>query len=274
VGFVRWFQPSAPSPDLRDVLACVWSAAARGRHQLIPDGSLELLWIDGGGTWLCGPDTHSWAFHLPHGTAISGVRFRPGAAADVLGLDAHEVRDARVALSDLLGSRTGRILGERLSHAAGPARRTSVLEDVVRARRNDLGPGSTVELAALVGTDPKFGVEHLAAETGVSPRQLRRRFDRDVGYGPAFFARVARLQRFSRAAARSPGRGIAELAAQAGYVDQPHLAKDCRALAAMTPRELVDVLPDTSIAARLDHVEPRVRSVQDELGVHERRSAA
>ena len=137
---MRWFEPSAPSPDLRDVLACVWSAAALGRHDLIPDGSIELLWIDGGGTWLCGPDTHSWAFDLPPGTAISGVRFRPGAAAAVLGLDAHAVRDVRVALSDLLGSSAGRILDERLADAAGPAARTTVLEDLVRARTSDGGP--------------------------------------------------------------------------------------------------------------------------------------
>ena len=146
---MRWFQPSAPSPDLGAVLACVWSAAARGRHQLIPDGSVELLWIDGGGTWLCGPDTHSWAFHLPQGTVMSGVRFRPGAAADVLGVDVHEVRDLRVALSDLLGSKAERILAERLSDAGGPAARTTVFEDLVRARMNGRGPGSTAELAAL-----------------------------------------------------------------------------------------------------------------------------
>ena len=271
---MRWFQPSAPSLDLGDVLACVWSAVARGRHELIPDGSVELLWIDGGGTWLCGPDTHSWAFHLPPGTAISGVRFRPGAAADVLGLDAHEARDIRVALSDVLGSRAGRILAQRLCDAGDPTARTTVLEDLVRARMNERGLGSTAELAALVGSDPKFGVGQLAAETGLSTRQLRRRFDRDVGYGPAFFARIARLQRFARAAASSPGRGIAELAAHAGYVDQPHLAKDCRALAAMTPRELVDVLPRTSVAVTLDQAGPRVRSVQDEHGGLQRRSAA
>ncbi len=140
VGCVRWFQPSAPSSDLRDVLTCVWNAAALGRHELIPDGCIELLWIDGGGTWLCGPDTHSWGFALAPGTAISGVRFRPGAAADILRLDAHEVRDVRVALTDVLGSRAG-TYDRRLSDATGPAERASVLEDLVRASAGDAGRG-------------------------------------------------------------------------------------------------------------------------------------
>ena len=262
---MRWFTPSAPSPDLSSVLACRWSATSAGRHELIPDGSIELLWIDGAGTWLCGPDTHSWGFDRRPGTAISGVRFRPGAGAAVLGLDAGAVRDVRVPLADVVGARADRILSERLADAAGTAERLAVLEDVVRRRDTELSALPTADLAALVASDPGHGVERLAEETGVSNRQLRRRFDRDVGYGPAFFARVARLQRFARAAARWPRRGLAELAVVAGYVDQPHLAKDCRALAGMTPRELVTALPRTSVA---------VRSVQDAGAAPEQRSAA
>jgi AraC-like DNA-binding protein len=262
---MRWFAPAAPSPDLGSLLACRWSATSAGRHELIPDGSIELLWIDGGGTWLCGPDTCGWGFDLPPGTAISGVRFRPGAAAAVLRLDACAVRDVRVPLADVLGAKTDRILSERLADAAEPAGRLSVLEDAVRGRDTEPSAHPTADLAALVASDPRHGIERLAEDTGVSSRQLRRRFDRDVGYGPAFFARVARLQRFARAATRWPRRGLAELAVLAGYVDQPHLAKDCRAIARMTPRELVRVLPRTSVA---------VRSVQDVGAAPDRRSAA
>ncbi len=272
---MRWFRPSASSPDLRDVLACRWTATSAGRHELIPDGCLELLWIDGRGTWLCGPDTRSWAFDLPPGTAMSGVRFRPGAAAGVLRVDACELRDVRVALADLLDASAHRILAEQLESAAGPTRRLAVLEAFVRTRAAEHETGSTAELAALVASDPAYGVEQLAVETGVSSRQLRRRFDRGVGYGPAFFARIARLQRFARVAARSPGGGLAELAASAGYVDQAHLAKDCRTLADMTPRELRDVLPRTSVAVTVvDGAVRGVRSVQDAGPGDERRSAA
>jgi AraC-like DNA-binding protein len=262
---MRWFAPSGPSPDLGSVLACRWSATSAGRHELIPDGSIELLWIEGGGTWLCGPDTHGWGFDLPAGTAMSGVRFRPGAGATVVGLDACEVRDLRVPLADVVGARSERILSERLADADGPGERLTLFEDLVRRRVADPPADPTADLAALITADPGHGVERLAEQTGVSSRQLRRRFDRDVGYGPAFFARIARLQRFARAAARWPRRGLAELAVLAGYVDQPHLAKDCRALTGMTPRELVTTLPRTSLA---------VRSVQDAGVASERRWAA
>jgi transcriptional regulator GlxA family with amidase domain len=85
----------------------------------------------------------------------------------------------------------------------------------------------------------------------VSSRQLRRRFDRALGYGPAFFARIARVQRFARRAARAPHLGIAEVAAGSGYTDQAHAARDCRAIAGMTPRQLIALLPRTSVAVTL-----------------------
>jgi AraC-like DNA-binding protein len=262
VADVRWFEPFTPSPDLGDVLECQYVATTAGRHDLIPDGSMDLLWIEGTGLVLCGPDTRAWSFELSAGTEVAGVRFRPGAAAGVFGLAATDVLDERVPLSALVGSRVERIADERLAVATGAAARLALLEELVRRRRPAEGVDDTVGLAMLVGRDPAFGVDRLADETGVSTRQLRRRFDRRVGYGPAFFARIARLQRFAHAAAGAPdgpSAGLAELAVVAGYADQSHLARDCRALTDRTPRQLVEVLPRTSLAVGLGDV----RSVQD-----------
>ena len=134
----------------------------------------------------------------------------------------------------------------------------------------DLDPDGTVGLAALVADGRGCRVDELAAFSGVSSRQLRRRFDRTVGYGPAYYARIARLQRFAAGAARHPGRRLAELAADAGYADQPHLAKDCRDVAGVTPQRLVELLPRSSVDARHGDV----RSVQDGSRRREARSAA
>lgn len=68
----------------------------------------------------------------------------------------------------------------------------------------------------------------------VSERRLRRRFVQAVGYGPATYLRVTRFQRAVALAPRV--RGLAALAAAAGYSDQAHLSRDCRALTGLTPR--------------------------------------
>jgi AraC-like DNA-binding protein len=255
---MTWFRPHAPSPDLRDVLACRYVAASAGHHDLVPDGCMDLIWTEPLGVVLCGPDTRGWSFDMPEGREIAGVRFRAGAAPAVFGVPADELVDRRVPLADLLGSRPSRLLAQRLADAADDADRMDAFEALVRRRRAAVDP--IVELATAVAVDPSTTVDDLAARAGVSTRQLRRRFDRAVGYGPAYFARIARLQRFATAAVRAPGRGLAELAAGAGYVDQSHLAKDARAIVGRTPRELVGVLARSSLA--VEHADGG-RSVQD-----------
>jgi AraC-like DNA-binding protein len=86
-------------------------------------------------------------------------------------------------------------------------------------------------------------VESLRRELDLSERQLLRRCTVAFGYGPATWHRILRLQRFLELAGEThtDGRvpGLAELAQQAGYADQQHLARDARAIARATPTGLL-----------------------------------
>ena len=86
--------------------------------------------------------------------------------------------------------------------------------------------------------DPRARVHALAPELGVSTRQLRRRFESAVGYGPKRLARVLRLER-ALATARA-GQELAWAAVDAGYADQAHFGNDCRALAGISPSMLLN----------------------------------
>jgi len=63
-----------------------------------------------------------------------------------------------------------------------------------------------------------------------------------VGYGPKFLARVLRFHRFLTSAAEVPQSPapLAALAWAASYADQAHMTHECRELAGLTPRELID----------------------------------
>jgi AraC-like DNA-binding protein len=76
-----------------------------------------------------------------------------------------------------------------------------------------------------------------AARSGLGERQLRRRCEAAFGYGPKTLARVLRLQRALELARR--GVPFASVAAEAGYADQPHLAREVRALTGLPLGELV-----------------------------------
>jgi AraC-like DNA-binding protein len=80
----------------------------------------------------------------------------------------------------------------------------------------------------------------VAAELGMSARQLQRRVSDAVGYGPKMLQRVLRFQRL-QALEPAP---LAELALDAGYADQAHMTAEVTSLAGISPvRFLKDRMP-------------------------------
>lgn len=92
----------------------------------------------------------------------------------------------------------------------------------------------------MLARDVTTTVPAMADAIGLSERQLHRRCVGAFGYGPSTLRRILRLQRFLRLA-RHPGapRDLAGLAPRRRYADQPHLARDCRAIAGASPRTLL-----------------------------------
>ncbi len=115
------------------------------------------------------------------------------------------------------------------------------LEDLVQERMAD-APGvpdalvaaMVAEIVRSVPARPR-SVRDLARLAGISERQLRRRLVAAIGYGPKMFERVTRFQHFRRLASLTPGRGLASLAADAGYADQAHLSRECMKLSGNPP---------------------------------------
>jgi AraC-like DNA-binding protein len=103
----------------------------------------------------------------------------------------------------------------------------------------DLGePDQVVRAATALLAGGSAGVAEVARRVYVSERQLQRRFDERVGYGPKTFQRIARFQRAVGQLVRD-GAELARTALSAGYSDQAHLTRESRRLAGLSPRELV-----------------------------------
>jgi AraC-like DNA-binding protein len=179
------------------------------------------------------------------GTVVVGVRLRPSAGGPVLGVPLSELRDQRVDLAELRSGDANRLPGA-LDPDVAMARMLDVAAGLVAAAQADLA----VTWAASLLRDPRARAEDVAADVGVSLRQLRRRCHAAVGYGPKTLQRVLRFRRFvSRIdAARlvPPATGqrrdmadLAAIATEAGYADQAHLTRECGQLAGLTPAALV-----------------------------------
>ena len=84
-------------------------------------------------------------------------------------------------------------------------------------------------------------VSELAAGTGWSERHLTGRFRAEIGLAPKAAARVIRFDRARKLLVRRLTVGgdylLADLAADCGYFDQAHLAREFRALAGCPPSQ-------------------------------------
>jgi AraC-like DNA-binding protein len=228
---VRYREHPVP-PGLRALAECVWVSAPPATPEpvdVLPDGCMDLF-VSGPAVFVAGPDTAPHPYTRPAGLTSAGVRFRPGVLPALLGVPAVAVRDARVPLADLApeAARRGVAL---LESGAPPAGVLLALAGALPGPAPDPGVGATAARLASGAS-----AADTADALGWTTRSLHRRCVAAFGYGPAVLRRVLRFRR--ALALLRGGVGPAEVAAVAGYADQPHLSREVRALAGLAPGQL------------------------------------
>ena len=235
------YREQAPPAALAPWVRCLWVLTVQGQGGpgwVVPDGVMDLV-AAGPELHLAGPDTRPWPVRRDAGAMTVGVRFHPGAAPGLLGPPAMELLDTRIA-PDAVWGRPGRELAERVAAAPTPVARLEAMVTALTGRAGDAAAPDPLVAAAVarLERDPVAArVGALGPLLGLGERQLRRRFQAAVGYGPKTLARVLRFQRLLALLRDDrPGRpGLAEVAVRAGYADQAHMTAECVRLAGRSP---------------------------------------
>lgn len=135
--------------------------------------------------------------------------------------------------------RSGAGLVQRIGNAAGWQERFALLDAALLTRLNEapeVDTGVAWSLARIAASGGSTAIGELATELGWSHRRLIARYRDCVGVAPKL---VARITRFERVSVRlGMGADLAVAAAECGYFDQAHLAREVRELAGITPTEL------------------------------------
>jgi AraC-like DNA-binding protein len=237
VALVPFYAEFAPDVAFRPAIHCLWVSVAPPCEvepvQVLPDACTDLIWQSGVGAFVAGPDTGPARTEWRPDTVFVGARFRPGAGGAALGVPLSEVLDQRVDAGDLPGVPRSR-LPASLSPEEAMRRVAAMAAEMVTERPPDL---LVLEATRLLSR-PGARAELVAAQLGIGERQLRRRCQAAVGYGPRMLHRVLRFRRFvSRIDAGGPV-DLATVAAAAGYADQAHLTRESNRLAGLTPAAL------------------------------------
>jgi AraC-like DNA-binding protein len=168
------------------------------------------------------------------------LTLRPGAALSLLGVPAGELADAVVPLESLLRPGHYRRLVHELSGQATDGARVGAVErGLLRGIRERRASSAAIEawrrLAAAAG---RVTVREIARDAGVSERRLQQLFRDEVGLSPRTCLRVARLHGCIRRLRGDP-QPWADVAADCGFYDQPHMIREFQALCGCTPAEFV-----------------------------------
>ncbi len=189
---------------------------------------------------------------VTHDGRQSGIQLAltPLGARALFGMPAAALAGIDVDAADVLGRLAGEAR-ERVLAAPGWAQRFDAVEeflaDRVRAARDpgraEPRPEVSYAWERLRRSHGAVSVADLAAETGWSARHLGEQFRAETGLSPKAGARVVRFDRARRRLMRRQARDgrvvLAEFAAECGYYDQAHLARDFRDLAGCPPSVLL-----------------------------------
>lgn len=273
-----------PRPPLNRFVECFWMLEGDGPtaggppERILPDGCVELI-LNFGERFLQHHDNerklqprHFLVGQMSGPILISptgaiqllGIRFHPGATAPFLRVSMNEVTDQVTELGSL-SSNLERELLRACEHLPSLPEKISAVEAALAARLFRAAYDSSVmQLAAqIVRSAGLISVDKLAADAGISSRQLERRFMREVGVGPKLLSRILRFQQVFRAVERSDN-AWASIALECGYYDQAHLIRDFNQFAGQTPAVLFSrqslLTESFTRKARTSHFSNTVRS--------------
>lgn len=251
---VSVYREVAPPDAVREHLVCLWTSEVGGGadhpQPVLPDACMDIIWAGDREPVVAGPATRAFVSTVRPGTVVVGARFRPGAWAGVLGVDASALQDRHAPLRDVapaLARRFSTVVADRAPVADKLAAATALLaRHLADAPPPDPLIGATVRWLA---AHPAGRVHALSRALHVSDRQLQRRMLAAVGYAPKTLHRILRFQRLlALASAAGGGASLSSLALLAGYADQAHMTRELRQLAGRAPAAL---LPGADSALRL-----------------------
>lgn len=173
------------------------------------------------------------------------IHFEPTGLHRLFGLPLQGLADQALVASDALG-REVLALRDQLARADHFEARVACAAAWLGARLADARPADALD-AAIAGwraEDEGRSVAAWARLLGCSDRHLHRRFVERTGLAPALHGRLLRFQGLLDAHARAPLAPLTVLALQAGYFDQAHCIRDCRAFTGQPPRAFLAAWPD------------------------------
>jgi len=174
------------------------------------------------------------------GTGCLAICFHPGMAYPFFGIPMHVLSDTVISLSDLWNEMALDIEGQLADLYCNQTRADLVqklLLQKLASQKEDVQVAACLRQVQLSGGP--INVRQLSSKTGLSQRQLSRRFQQSLGLSPKEYLRVSRFLSSLKHLKKYPNISLTDVAYESGYYDQAHFIRDCKTYTGHSPRELV-----------------------------------
>ena len=269
-----------PDPRLRHFIKCYWvfecDAPREGapEERVVPDGHPELVFhfgdafsaarVDIGGnavlerqpvSLFAGQITGPLMLRANGRAGILSVRFQPWGARRLLGLPMFEATNAWIATDDLPGHWLDGV-GDAIAAGRTDLQRVAAIESALlkRAARVALEPDAMLStcVVALHALRDQPLLPDLGRLSGLSARQLERRFNDAIGVSPKLLGSILRFRALFDALNEAAGdvshAPWLDAAIATGYFDQAHMIRDFRRFAGQPPQAFYRSLSGLSAA--------------------------
>lgn len=229
------FREDHPPAVLSELAVCTWIGTSGWERTIhvVPDGCCDLT-FDGTSLTLTTPTTRAMQIRLRHAQTTIGIQLRPERARTVFGnmseLGAGPV-DAQAAWD---GSH--RLMRDLTGTDNLDTRRELLVAEIARRHRPIHHDALLTHARMQLQRGQPLTV--VATSVGMSERHLRREFAHAVGLSPKQYSRIARFQRALALLREQPAARFTTVAAAARFVDEAHLARECRSITGVNLTEL------------------------------------
>mgnify|MGYP001558334923 CR=1 FL=1 len=247
------YREHPPQPVLKDHIVCFWSMvscqfpqAKPQNHRVLPDCCADIIFDFTGArgrspAYVVGTMTRPILFTTNGEVDMLGIRFRPGASRPFLQVSIDKCTDLATDLDCFWGP-AGPELWSRLAESRDTAKRIALIEShLLKQYGWNMALDPYVQFCVKL-MERRRGIvtaKDLEKGTGLSSRQIERKFDRDIGIGPKAYSRILRFQNIIQRASEAESLDWPLIALRHGYSDQSHLIRDFKDFSGVTPSAFI-----------------------------------
>jgi len=238
---LEWY---APHPVLSHWIQCYWTVKS---PQPLQSVLTENLYPDGGTTLILDfsakaiPHVSFNAFFHINKIQFTGqvdrlgIRFHPGGAYQLLGLEMSLVLDKECFVDDL-NVQSFNNLQEQLATKITTADRIEAINDwfLHKAIKTHSRQNYIQNILALI-KQPQLSIAEAMTHIPMSRRQLERKFQLEVGIAPARIKQLNQIKQARLMITRNPSISLAQVALETGFYDQAHFIRQFQKITGQTP---------------------------------------